>query len=49
MQRVARKTEFDVPNYRPCPENMLLKMKELRYSEQTIKAYKCLFEEFINH
>jgi site-specific recombinase XerD len=47
--KVARKTEYDVPNYRTCPENMLLKMKELRYSERTIKAYKSLFEEFINH
>jgi site-specific recombinase XerD len=47
--KVARKTEHDVPNYRPCPENMLLKMRELRYSKQTIKAYKSLFEEFINH
>ncbi len=47
--KVARKTEYDVPNYRPCPENMILKLKELRYSERTIKAYKSLFEEFINH
>jgi site-specific recombinase XerD len=48
-EKVARKTEYDVPNYRPCPENMILKLKELRYSEKTIKAYKSLFEEFINH
>jgi integrase/recombinase XerD len=47
--KVARKSEHDVPNYRPCPENMLLKLQELRYSEGTIKAYKSLFEEFINH
>ncbi len=47
--KVPRKTEYDVPHYRPCPENMILKLKELRYSERTIKAYKSLFEEFINH
>ena len=48
-EKVARKTEYEVLNYRTCPENMILKLKELRYSERTIKAYKSLFEEFINH
>jgi len=38
--KVARKTAFDVPNYRNYPKNMLLKFKELRYSERTIKTYK---------
>ncbi len=47
--KVPRKSEYDLPNYRPCPEDMILKLKELRYSERTIKAYKSLFEEFINH
>ncbi|HMS50920.1 MAG TPA: tyrosine-type recombinase/integrase, partial [Chitinophagales bacterium] len=47
--KLARKTACDVPNYRPCPEKMILKLKELRYSEKTIKAYKSLFEELINH
>ena len=47
--KVARKTALEVLNYRPCPESMLLKLRELRYSEATIKAYKSLFEEFINH
>ncbi|QQS29235.1 MAG: tyrosine-type recombinase/integrase [Sphingobacteriales bacterium] len=47
--KVARKTQFDIPNYRPCPEKMILKLKELRYSEKTIKTYKSLFEELINH
>ncbi len=47
--KIARKTAYDVPNYRHCPENMLLKLKELRYSERTIKTYKSLFEELINH
>lgn len=47
--KVPRRTEFDVPNYRRCPESMILKLKELRYSERTISVYKSLFEEFINH
>lgn len=40
---------FDIPNYRECPEEMILKLRELRYSEKTIKTYKGLFEEFINY
>jgi len=47
--KVARKNEFDTPNYRQCPEKMMLKLRELRYSEKTLKTYKSLFEEFINH
>lgn len=47
--KVPRKTAFDVPNYKQAPESMILKLKELRYSERTIKAYKSLFEELINY
>lgn len=47
--RVPRKTAESTLNYRPCPENYLLKMKELRYSNNTIKNYTSLFEEFINY
>lgn len=48
-EKVPRKSESEVLNYRHCPEEMLLKLKELRYSENTIKTYKSLFEELINH
>ena len=44
-----RITPYDVENYRTCPQEYILKLKELRYSEHTIKAYKGLFEEFINY
>lgn len=44
-----RVTPFDIPNYRPCPEEYLLKLTELRYSNNTLKAYKSSFEEFINY
>lgn len=47
--RVARPSASSIANYRSCPENYLLKMKELRYSEKTLKNYVSLFEEFINY
>jgi integrase/recombinase XerD len=49
LLRTPRVTPFDVPNYRTCPEQYILKMKELRYSEHTIQTYKGMFEEFINY
>ena len=45
----ARISPFDIPNYRDCPGEYIFKLKELRYSERTIKTYKGLFEEFINY
>ncbi len=45
---VKRISAFDIPNYRQCPEAMILKLKEIRYSEKTIKVYRAAFEEFIN-
>lgn len=42
-------TAFDIPNYRECPAEMILKLTELRYSVRTIKIYKSIFEEFINY
>jgi len=45
----SRITPFDIPNYRPCPESYILKMKELRYGSHTIQTYSSLFEEFINY
>lgn len=41
-------SQYDIPNYRTCPEEYILKLKELRYSDRTLKSYKGLFEEFIN-
>lgn len=46
--RLARITPFDMPNYRYCPDEYLMKLTELRYSSKTIQTYKGLFEEFIN-
>jgi site-specific recombinase XerD len=36
-------------NYRDCPEEYIAKLKELRYSQNTIDTYKHMFEEFINY
>lgn len=45
----AKLSKYDVPNYRPCPEEFTQKLIELRYSEQTLKTYSSMFEEFINY
>jgi site-specific recombinase XerD len=49
IERRNRISPFDIPNYRTCPEEYILKLKELRYSAQTLKTYTSLFEEFINY
>lgn len=46
---VKRITPYDVPNYRKCPEEMVHRLKEQRYSAQTLKIYVQMFEEFINY
>jgi integrase/recombinase XerD len=44
-----RKSKFDIRNYRTCPESYIEKLKELRYSQNTLAVYTDLFEEFINY
>jgi len=46
---LKKMSAYDMINYRQCPEEMILKLKEIRYSDKTIKTYKGLFEEFINY
>lgn len=36
-------------NYRLCPESYLQKLELKKYSNNTVKSYVKLFEEFINH
>lgn len=45
----SRISSLDVANYRKCPDEYLLKLQELRYSDNTLKTYKVSFEEFINY
>lgn len=47
--RQNRISPYNVPNYKACPYEMTEKLKELRYSESTLRSYKTLFEEFINY
>ena len=44
-----RKGRDGTPNYRKMPEEFILKLKERRYSESTLKTYTTAFEEFINY
>lgn len=46
---IQRPTAEDIPNYRKCPDEMVQKLMEMRYSASTIKTYSNLFEEFINY
>ena len=48
-ERVARITPYNIPNYRYCPEEYIMKLREMRYSPKTIKLYGSMFEEFINY
>jgi site-specific recombinase XerD len=45
----ARTSRHDIQNYRECPAEYIAKLKELRYSQNTLDTYKHMFEEFINH
>ena len=47
-KRQARPRKADIPNYRTCPEAFVNKLKTRRYSPNTIRTYRDLFEEFIN-
>ncbi|MDP1624025.1 MAG: site-specific integrase [Bacteroidales bacterium] len=47
--KAKRVSRHDISNYRNCPKEFINKLKELRYSDKTIKTYSSLFEEFINY
>jgi site-specific recombinase XerD len=44
-----RPSRHDIENFRICPDEYISKLKELRYSQNTLDTYKHMFEEFINH
>ncbi|MGW8123258.1 tyrosine-type recombinase/integrase [Roseivirga echinicomitans] len=48
-QGVSKLNATEVAFYKPCPKTYVNKLTELRYSDNTIKSYVPLFEEFINH
>ena len=45
----SRTSRFDIANYKKCPDEYKNKLREIRYSERTIKTYTSSFEEFINY
>lgn len=47
--KAPRLTKSDINNFRTCPEEFTLKLKELRYSEHTVSVYCNTFTEFINY
>lgn len=48
-EKINKITAYNIPNYRRCPQEYILKLKEMRYSEQTIRVYSAMFEGFINY
>ncbi|MBC7696263.1 MAG: site-specific integrase [Burkholderiales bacterium] len=47
--KTPRQSRSEITNYRSCPEEFALKLKELRYSEHTLNVYQNTFNEFINY
>ena len=43
-----RISAIDIPNYKQCPDEFILKLKELRYSSSTEKTYKNALEDYLN-
>lgn len=48
FQKIKRVSADKIANYRTAPEDFILKIKELRYSESTLKTYKNALEDFLN-
>jgi len=48
-EKKSKNTAYNIPNYRRCPREYILKLREMRYSEETVKVYSAMFEGFINY
>jgi len=46
---IPRANPLSFSNYKKCPAEYVNKLEERRYSQNTIRSYIPLFEEFINH
>ena len=44
-----RISAVDIPNFKICPNEFILKLKELRYSVSTEKTYKNALEDYLNY
>ena len=49
LNKKSRLSPIDNKNYRSCPEEYKLKLKELRYASSSIKTYIAHFTDFINY
>jgi len=49
LKVIPRTSKYDIKNYRTCPQNFIDKLRELRYSQNTLDVYSDMFEEFINY
>jgi len=49
LKVLPRKSKYDIKNYRACPPDYIAKLRELRYSKNTLDVYIGMFEEFINY
>ncbi len=49
LKIIPRTSKYDIKNYRTCPQNFMDKLRELRYSQNTLDVYSDMFEEFINY
>lgn len=47
-QKIKRISADNIANYKIAPQEFVLKIKELRYSESTLKTYKNALEDFLN-
>ena len=48
-RQIKRLSQRGDAGYRNCPEEYILKIREIQYSEKTLKTYQNAFEEFINY
>lgn len=46
IKRLSKRGE---EGFRNCPEEYILKIREIQYSEKTLKTYQNAFEDFINY
>ncbi len=49
QERKKRASRDSVPNYKKCPKEYIDSLVIRRYSENTIRTYTSMFEEFINY
>lgn len=47
-QKIKRVSAYRIANFKTAPDEFVLKIKELRYSESTLKTYKNALEDFLN-